>query len=257
MSAIEVYSPLDSDLHLTLPHDHANSIYTTSPFSSKLDKEFNFVEILPTGDRNYSQVGLDPAFVTALFWAITQIKQVINHATKGTVPLVAVNTIIPNKLFKNLGMKKPKLLVLLEQADINPLWCFRDQSTLWQIISGLQQLGQEAIRWILEVCWHSQILGNQLLWDWEDPCALQGLLSIVGSHYKIAHVLINSASSNSPDSSAPSSPTDSIITLTLDSPGGVFIPFFEEHDNTVSPSNTAVFDVFVWGAHFEQTKCKG
>ncbi|KAJ2923698.1 hypothetical protein H1R20_g13397, partial [Candolleomyces eurysporus] len=213
MSAIEVYSPLDSDLHLTLPHDHANSIYSTSPFTYKLDEEFDFVEIFPTGDRNHSQVGLDPAFVTALFWAITRIKQVINRATKGAVPSVAVNSVISDELFENLGMKKPKLLILLERADINPLRCFGERSTLRQIVSGLQQVGREAIGWILEARWRSQLLGNESLWDWEDPRALRGLI---------------------PDSSAPSSPTDSIVTLTPSSPGGVFLPFFEDYDKATS-----------------------
>ncbi|KAJ2927229.1 hypothetical protein H1R20_g9863, partial [Candolleomyces eurysporus] len=192
MSAIEVYSPLDSDLHLTLPRDHANSIYSTSPLTYKLDEEFDFVEIFPTGDRNHLQVGLDPAFVTALFWAITRVKQIINRATRGAVPSVAVNVAIPDELFDNLGMKKPKLLVLLERADINPLRCFGERSTLRQIVSGLQQLGREAIGWILEARWRSQLMGDRSLWDWEDPRALRGLRSILGNYDLTTYVPANS-----------------------------------------------------------------
>ncbi|KAJ2936133.1 hypothetical protein H1R20_g960, partial [Candolleomyces eurysporus] len=122
MTAIKVYLPLDSNLHLTLPNNHANSIYTTSPFTYKLDEEFDFVKIFPTNNRNHTLIGLDPTFMTALFWAITQVKEIINRATKGAVPSVAVNMVIPDELFDYLGMKKPKLLVLLERADIDPLY---------------------------------------------------------------------------------------------------------------------------------------
>jgi hypothetical protein len=76
------------------------------------------------------------------------------------VPAAGVNTVIPDEFFDNLGMKKPKLLVLLERTNINPLCCFGDGSTLRQIMLGLQQFGREAINWITKARWQSQLMGN-------------------------------------------------------------------------------------------------
>ncbi|RXW12197.1 hypothetical protein EST38_g13656 [Candolleomyces aberdarensis] len=177
MSRIETYSPTQPDLHLTLPHDHANSILSTSPFSYKLDDEFDFI-VLPSNDGQPPTVALDSFLVSAITWAAVRTKQIMNRATKGRVPSVAVSAPIPDDLFENLGMEKPRLAVLLEQANINPLLNIGNRRQLTQLFRGLQQLGREAIDWIIEARWRSLLLGKRSLWDWEDPRTLRSLSPI-------------------------------------------------------------------------------
>jgi hypothetical protein len=83
MSAIATYSPTQPELHLTLPHDHANSILSTSPFSYRLDDEFDFMEVLPAQNGEEPLVALDAALVAAITWAATHTKQLMNRATAG------------------------------------------------------------------------------------------------------------------------------------------------------------------------------
>jgi hypothetical protein len=70
MSTIKVYAPPSLDAQSVLPYNHANSTFSTSPFSYKLDEEFDFVEVFAAQGNALPQVVLDPAFVNALFWAI-------------------------------------------------------------------------------------------------------------------------------------------------------------------------------------------
>ncbi|KAJ2923305.1 hypothetical protein H1R20_g13791, partial [Candolleomyces eurysporus] len=160
MSTITTYSPTQPDLHLTLPHDHANSILSTSPFSYKLDDEFDFIEILPSVYGEAPRVALDSYLVAAITWAATRTKQIINRATQGRVPAVAVSTPIPEYMFRNLGMEKPCLANLLKHANINPLLNIRDKDQLRRMFWGLQQLGREAVDWIIKARWHSLLLGE-------------------------------------------------------------------------------------------------
>jgi hypothetical protein len=169
MSAIEVYSPTDANLHLTLPHDHANSIYSTLPFTYKLDSEFDFAEIRMPGEEQAPLTALDMNTVSAIVWAITRTKQIMNRATQGRgktdpelqtnprlihdspVPSVTAQARIPDYMYQNLGMDRPRLAMLLESVSINPLKNIGDHDTLQQLYKGLQQLGREAVDWILEV----------------------------------------------------------------------------------------------------------
>ncbi|KAJ2936021.1 hypothetical protein H1R20_g1073, partial [Candolleomyces eurysporus] len=66
MSLIEVHSPLDASLHLTLPHNHANSIYSTSPFAYRLDDELDFVEISPVEKGGRPLCALDSHLVHSI-----------------------------------------------------------------------------------------------------------------------------------------------------------------------------------------------
>ncbi|KAJ2936422.1 hypothetical protein H1R20_g672, partial [Candolleomyces eurysporus] len=225
MSSIEVYSPLDAALHLTLPHDHANSIFSTSPFTYKLDEEFDFAEILPLEEGEQPHVVLDSAVVAALFWAATRTKQIINRATRGAVPAVSVSAPIPNRLFENLGMKKPRLVTLFERTSINPLLNIGDKGTLRRLYQGLQQVGREAIDWIIEARWRSQLMGSRSLWNWEDPRTLRPFGPWMKDAYFVTTTPNNSPASNSCGASAPSSPTDSTTTLPSDSPIPTYLPF--------------------------------
>ncbi|KAJ2923544.1 hypothetical protein H1R20_g13550, partial [Candolleomyces eurysporus] len=178
MSSIATYSPTQPELHLTLPHDHANSTLSTSPFSYKLDDEFDFVEILPTAVWESPKVALDSNLVTSIIWAATRTKQIMNRATQGRVPSVAVSAPIPDYMYKNLGMNKPRLATLLERANINPLLNIGDKGQLTRLFRGFQQLGREAIDWIVEARWRSLLLGERSLWNWEDPRVLRPLFPI-------------------------------------------------------------------------------
>ncbi|RXW19084.1 hypothetical protein EST38_g6780 [Candolleomyces aberdarensis] len=179
MNAIATYSPTQPDLHLTLPHDHANSILSTSPFSYKLDDEFDFIEVLPGLHGETPKVALDSYLVAAITWAATRTKQIMNRATQGRVPAVAVSAPIPEYMFKNLGMEKPRLALLLERANINPLLNIGDKGQLKRMFRGLQQLGREAVDWIIEARWRSLLLGERSMWDWEDPRILPTLFPVI------------------------------------------------------------------------------
>ncbi|RXW14020.1 hypothetical protein EST38_g11836 [Candolleomyces aberdarensis] len=217
MSSIEVYSPLDANLHLTLPHDHANSLYSTSPFAYRLDNEFDFVEISPMEKGGPCLFALDDHLVSSIIWAATRTKQIINRATKGVVPAVGVQAPIPDYMFDNLGMKKPRLVSLLERTSINPLKNIGDQFILTRLFHGLQQVGREAIDWIVEARWRSQLMGKRSLWDWEDPRILKPLGRMVGDP-RLAHAAITGPQD------APSSPADSTTVVPPNSPASIASP---------------------------------
>ncbi|RXW11657.1 hypothetical protein EST38_g14199 [Candolleomyces aberdarensis] len=179
MTAIATYCPTQPELHLTLPHDHANSILSTSPFSYRLDDEFDFVEILPTHVGEESRYALDASLVAAITWAATRTKQMMNRATQGRVATAVVGAAIPDYMFKNLGMEKPRLALLLENTNINPLLNIGEKDRLKRMFRGLQQLGREAIDWIVEARWRSLLLGDRSLWNWEDPRQFPRLAHIV------------------------------------------------------------------------------
>ncbi|KAJ2934240.1 hypothetical protein H1R20_g2846, partial [Candolleomyces eurysporus] len=103
----------------------------------------------------------------------------MNRATQGRVPAVAVSAPIPEYMFKNLGMEKPRLAVLLERANINPLLNIGDRDQLRRMFQGRQQLGREAVDWIIEARWRSLLLGEPSMWDWEDPRTLPTLYPVV------------------------------------------------------------------------------
>ncbi|KAJ2925838.1 hypothetical protein H1R20_g11252, partial [Candolleomyces eurysporus] len=225
MSSIEVYSPLDTALHLSLPYDHTNSVYSTSPFTYKLDEEFDFAEIFPLEPGGRPRVALDSALVTSLFWAATRTKQVINRATRGVVPAVNVGAVIPDSLFKSLGMKKPRLVTLFERTNINPLLNIGDRDILTRLFRGLQQIGREAIDWIVEAKWRSQLMGNHSRWDWEDPRTLRPLGSWIDSSRLVAGTPYNSPAPASPSTTAYSSSANSTTALPPSSPTSAFLPF--------------------------------
>ncbi|KAJ2922287.1 hypothetical protein H1R20_g14808, partial [Candolleomyces eurysporus] len=227
MNAIESYSPNDSNLHLTLPHDHANSTYSTSPFTYKLDHEFDFAEIHLVGDTQETLVALDHYTVAAIVWAITCTKQIINRATRGIVPAVAVSAPIPEFMYKNLGMDKPRLVALLESTQINPLRNLGKRSVLQQIFQGLQQLGREAIDWIIEARWRSQLLGDQSLWNWEDPRVLRPLAPFVRDPRLLAAPAVDprtikdsTGNSAGGTTTPPNSPTSAILPFDVEDPTG-------------------------------------
>jgi hypothetical protein len=122
-------------------------------------------------------------------------------------------------------MAKPKLCVLLERTDINPLHCFGDCTTLRQVVNGLQQLGREAIGWMVEAKWRSQLIGDRSLWDWEDPCTLHPLLSLLGGYQPLQYSPHLSPCSSITELSEPSSPTDSIVSIPPNSPTSTPLPF--------------------------------
>ncbi|RXW16344.1 hypothetical protein EST38_g9514 [Candolleomyces aberdarensis] len=227
MSAIEVYTPVEPELHLTLPHDHANSVHSTSPFIYKLDEEFDFVEILPTSLHESSGWAMDSFTVAALTWAAARTKQVINRATRGVVPSVAVNAPIPDYMFKNLGMKKPHLVALLEGTSINPLLNIaKEKVTLKRLYCGLQQLGREAIDWITKARWRSVLMGDRSLWDWEDPRVLRPLEALVDDHRAIRGPPVQPAALASGSvTPTPSSPAGSTIVAPPSSPTTPVLPF--------------------------------
>jgi hypothetical protein len=124
-------------------------------------------------------------------------------------------------MFQNLGMEKPCLALLLENTSINPLLNISGKDQLRRMFKGLQQLGREAIDWIVEARWRSLLLGERSLWDWEDPRILPRLAPISGDPCLMALPCPPSPTSSVSDESN----TNATVYTTLPNSPTAFLPF--------------------------------
>lgn len=169
MQAIEAYTSLLSNLHLT-PFQSANTIIDdVNPLNYRLTADDFITLTLPNGQLLYA---LDPATGTTLWWALRRIARVITRAAAHSIPInptlpVALRAYIPQFQFDRIAMQRPAVLSALEPDCMNPLYGYTSRENIQAWFIDFQNMGRQAIQWIRTARDQSAYLGVYSGWNWD------------------------------------------------------------------------------------------
>ncbi|KAJ2916731.1 hypothetical protein MD484_g3708, partial [Candolleomyces efflorescens] len=167
MSMITEYSPLAPELSLALTNSHISSIPANSPLTYVLNDSDDFLAIAKTDNGKWIHA-MDFGTANVLVWCLDRLVWYLKRCA-GIEPTNADATNIPDHMYENLGMKKPRLIEYAERYRINPLLNQGDKEVLTAIFKALQDAGKEMVDWMMEARWQSFELGGNSLWNFNQP----------------------------------------------------------------------------------------
>jgi len=143
MQAVETYTPLFPNLHLT-PFLSMDTITDdVNPLNYRLTTDDFITLTLPNGQLLYA---LDPATGTSLWWALRHIVKVITCAAVHSIPFdpslpVAQHTYIPDFQFDRIAMRHPAILSTLNPDCMNPLYGYTSRENIQGWFNDFQNMG--------------------------------------------------------------------------------------------------------------------
>jgi hypothetical protein len=167
MSALTEYSPLAPGLSLVLTNNHLSSIPANSPLTYILNDLDDFLPIAKTGDDKIIYA-MDFGTANSIFWCLDRLVRYLKRCA-GIEPGFPNSPNIPEHMYHNLGLIKPRLVEYAEQYQINPLLNQGSKEVLTSIFKALQGLGRELVDWMMEARWLSFEMEGGSLWNFNQP----------------------------------------------------------------------------------------